>query len=66
MSYGDYESIILMSHLDTVKDATDIQINIERVGSNSYIHWGDKYPEYQIVEENGEVIVKQKRGRPKA
>lgn len=65
MAYGDYDSIILMSHLDTVKDATDVQINIERVGSNSYIHWGDKYPEYQTIEENGDVIVKQKRGRPK-
>jgi flagellar biosynthesis/type III secretory pathway chaperone len=37
MEYGGYRSIMLMSHLDTIRNAADIVIDIERVGLFSYI-----------------------------
>jgi hypothetical protein len=37
MDYGGYESIMLMSHLDTIRSAADMVIDIERVGMFSYI-----------------------------
>jgi hypothetical protein len=40
MEYGGYESIMLMSHLDTIRAAADIVIDIERNGVFSYIRPG--------------------------
>lgn len=37
LKYGDYESILIMSHLDSVRDCTSIHINIERKDPFSYI-----------------------------
>jgi DNA repair exonuclease SbcCD ATPase subunit len=37
LKYGGYESILIMSHLDSVRDCTSIHINIERKDPFSYI-----------------------------
>jgi DNA repair exonuclease SbcCD ATPase subunit len=37
LKYGDYESILIMSHLDSVRECTSIHINIERKEPFSYI-----------------------------
>lgn len=37
LKYGDYESILIMSHLDSVRDCSSIHINIERKDPFSYI-----------------------------
>lgn len=39
LKYGKYESILIMSHLDSVRDCTSIHINIERKDPFSYIHF---------------------------
>ena len=67
MSYGGYESILLMSHLEQVQDASEKQINIERKGVFSFIHYGKPYPVISQIkkQENDVVAVTKKRGRPK-
>lgn len=45
-TYGGYDSIMLMSHLDTIRSAADICIDIKRICDNnsceySQIHFGD-------------------------
>jgi DNA repair exonuclease SbcCD ATPase subunit len=37
LKYGGYDSILIMSHLDSVRDCTSIHINIERKDPFSYI-----------------------------
>lgn len=39
LTYGEYASILLMSHLDSVRECTSIHINIDRADPFSYIHF---------------------------
>jgi DNA repair exonuclease SbcCD ATPase subunit/DNA repair exonuclease SbcCD nuclease subunit len=63
MSYGGYESILLMSHLEQVQEAAQRRIDIERAGMFSFIRWGTSYPTLEKLEP--EVTAVKKRGRPK-
>lgn len=67
MSYGGYQSILLMSHLEHVQDASEKKIDIERKGMFSFIQYGDPYPTLTTVqEEKPETLdTTKKRGRPK-
>lgn len=66
LRYGDYESIVLMSHLDSVRECSHINIDIERKDPFSTIQYGLVYPELCIFNtETGAVVVKKGRGRPK-
>ena len=38
--YGGYESIMLMSHLETIRSSADISINIQNNGTFSHICFG--------------------------
>lgn len=43
MSTGGYRSMILMSHLETIKDATDVRINVVRdTGRSSQLRVGER------------------------
>jgi hypothetical protein len=60
MIYGGYTSIMLMSHLDTIKSAADMVIDITRTGRFSYIHHG------RMVDEQVQSLPPiKKRGRAK-
>ena len=63
LEYGGYENIILMSHLEAIRDAADLNINIERDGMFSQIQWGTSYPRLTKITENIEQV--KTRGRPK-
>jgi DNA repair exonuclease SbcCD ATPase subunit/DNA repair exonuclease SbcCD nuclease subunit len=66
LSYGEYDSLILMSHLDSVRECTNIHININRDDPFSYINYSNEYPELSVLnEETGEIIKQKGRGRPK-
>lgn len=67
MTYGGYESIMLMSHLEHVQEASEKRIDIERKGMFSFIRYGDAYPEFTtiIISKPTEHDVSKKRGRPK-
>jgi DNA repair exonuclease SbcCD ATPase subunit/DNA repair exonuclease SbcCD nuclease subunit len=57
--YGRYSSIILMSHLDTVRECSQLTININRNDPFSYIRYGDKYPVIKtIITPEGQKISK--------
>lgn len=45
LTYGNYHSIILMSHLESVRECTEVNINIIRKDPFSYIQFGT-YPDY--------------------
>ena len=62
MTYGGYHSIILMSHLEQVRDAASIQVQIERQGVFSKIQYGSTYP---VLTTLAQTEVAKKRGRPK-
>ena len=64
MNYGQYHSIILMSHLDIIRDIADIRVDINRGSSDifSEIKWGSEYPKYNKVKNENDTI--KKRGRP--
>lgn len=67
MSYGKYDSIVIMSHLEQVQDACDCRIDIERKGMFSFVHHGSQYPNIamkKVEAAQNETTVK-KRGRPK-
>ena len=63
LEYGGYENIILMSHLEAIREAADLNINIERDGMFSQIQWGTPYPQMTKITENLEQV--KSRGRPK-
>jgi len=44
LEYGHYHSIVLMSHMDSVRECTNRMIHIERHDPFSYIRYGDSYP----------------------
>ena len=57
--YGRYSSIILMSHLDTVRECSQLTININRNDPFSYIRYGNKYPAIKtIITPEGQKISK--------
>lgn len=64
MEYGNYHSIILMSHLDIIRDITDIRIDINRASNDifSQIKWGNEYPKYNKTK--NDIELNKKRGRP--
>lgn len=66
LKYGDYHSIILMSHLESVKECIQNTINIKREDPFSYIEYGEQYKEVDIYDSStGNIISKKQRGRPK-
>ena len=64
MEYGNYINIILMSHLEAIRDAADLSIDIHREGLFSRIQWGSTYPQLTKITQGINEIVK-KKGRPK-
>ena len=44
LSYGGYRSMIMMSHLDTIRDAAHVRIGIRRHADNksSILQWGQR------------------------
>ena len=64
MDYGDYVNIILMSHLEAIRDAADLSIDITREGLFSRIQWGNTYPQLSKITQGVNDVVK-KKGRPK-
>lgn len=70
MSYGGYDSIVIMSHLEQVQEASDCRIDIERRGMFSFVHFGDEYPSIPVKKEEPSAVqnattTQKKRGRPK-
>jgi DNA repair exonuclease SbcCD ATPase subunit len=66
LKYGDYHSLLIMSHLDSVRECSHINIDIQRKDPFSYIQYGLEYPEIHIYDsKTGSIITKPKRGRPK-
>lgn len=62
MTFGAYRSIILMSHLEQVRDAASVRVQIERQGVFSKIQYGDVYP---VLVTETQVENAKKRGRPR-
>jgi DNA repair exonuclease SbcCD ATPase subunit/DNA repair exonuclease SbcCD nuclease subunit len=46
ITQGHYKSILLVSHLDSIKDIITLKIPLERKESSSRLHYGDPYPNY--------------------
>ena len=69
MHYGRYRSILLISHLDVVRDISEKTINITRdTGKFSYVRYGKNKPKRKIVKRKklaNEVVEKKPRGRPR-
>ena len=63
--YGKYHSIVLMSHLDSVRDCTHKMIQIERQDPFSYIRYGSSYPVISTTTTPEGKVLKKGRGRPK-
>lgn len=51
LTYGEYSSLLLMSHLDSVRECTSIHINIERADPFSYIRFPKtfKHPSHNTI-----------------
>lgn len=65
LKYGEYHSILLMSHLDSVRECSQVTVDIQRKDPFSMITFGKEYPEYGIYDSHtGVVTVKKGRGRP--
>jgi DNA repair exonuclease SbcCD ATPase subunit len=62
MDYAGYENIILMSHLDAIRDAADISIDIMRHDLFSSVKWGNSYP--KLIKKTQEMSEVKRRGRP--
>lgn len=63
MEYGGYNNIILMSHLEAIRDAADLSVDIHREGLFSRIQWGTQYPRLNKI--TPDINDVKKRGRPK-
>jgi ABC-type Mn2+/Zn2+ transport system ATPase subunit len=46
LDYGKYHSILLMSHLESVRECTHTMIHIQREDPFSYIRFGEDYPSF--------------------
>jgi len=70
MEFGGYQSILLMSHLDTIRDSANMIVDIERNGMFSSIQYGNHYPKLSKItnetneNSNGNSEAAKKRGRP--
>lgn len=62
----DYDSVLLMSHLDGIRESTTMKIDIQQEGPFSYLRVGEAYetPKAASVEPTAEAP-KKTRGRPK-
>ena len=65
LEYGKYHSIVVMSHLDSVRDCTNKMIQIERQDPFSYIRYGNVYPVISTTTTPEGKVLKKGRGRPK-
>lgn len=71
MEHGNYMSILLMSHLDMIRDIAQLHVNIYRSDDDvfSKISWGSTYPIFQkynkseIKKEPNKVVENVKRSR---
>lgn len=64
MDYGKYHSILLMSHMDSVRECSQVSIHIKREDPYSYIHYGEPYPKIEkTITPEGVVLEKKTRGR---
>ncbi len=65
----DYDSVLLMSHLDGIRESTTMKIDIHQEGPFSRLTVGDPYqtPKTAVTTVDGEVVdaPKKTRGRPK-
>ena len=61
---GDYDSVLLMSHLDGIRENTSTKVDIEQCGAFSKIQWGEVYPSYATKLDQAKVAKTIKRGRP--
>lgn len=68
----DYDSVLLMSHLDGIRESTTMKIDIQQEGPFSYLRVGDPYETPKVAPVvvatvDGEAIEapKKTRGRPK-
>lgn len=65
-NYGKYKSIILMSHLDAVRECSQVSINIERNDPYSYIRYGNDYPIIDnVITPEGDIITTKKKNKIK-
>ena len=46
---GQYKSILIVSHLESIKDVVPLKINIERKDAFSYLRYGTPYPSYKQI-----------------
>jgi DNA repair exonuclease SbcCD ATPase subunit len=61
---GGFRSIILVSHLEALRDAIEIKIPVERVGVFASLKYGAPYPQPRMVTAEGEELPgKPTRGR---
>ena len=81
MAYCGHRHLVLMSHLDVIRDSADVQVNIARREPFSQIQFGAPYPELRVRKgtpessparepgapggAGGEGFAPKKRGRPK-
>jgi DNA repair exonuclease SbcCD ATPase subunit/DNA repair exonuclease SbcCD nuclease subunit len=63
---GDYDSVLLMSHLEGIRESTSVKIDIQQEGPFSIIRWGDAYPSLKLQKPMVDTVEPpKKRGRPK-
>jgi len=80
MAYCGHRHLVLMSHLDVIRDSADVQVNIARREPFSQIQFGAPYPDLRVRKGTpessparepgapgavGEGFAPKKRGRPK-
>ena len=66
MRLTECKSIILISHLDTIKDAIAQKVGVVREGAFSTLRYGQEYPPlHEAAQQGGGEPAAKKRGRPK-
>lgn len=68
LDHGDYDSILLMSHLEGIRESATMKIDILQEGPFSMIRSGETYPTFTKVRSEGGTVepgTVKKRGRPK-
>jgi len=62
---GVFDSILLMSHLEGIRESTTMKVDISQHGAFSMIQYGEPYvPLKKSVDEHKEEATVKKRGRP--
>lgn len=62
----DYDSVLLMSHLEGIRESTSVKIDIVQDGPFSRIRWGNAYPVFTLCKpDQATTVTTVRRGRPK-